>query len=159
MHMALTLGSKTFHPEPNIGHCITLKSRGIDLLGIDGDAQLAKMIANPIDFLSVLEVLIADEANGDDQFQMPQLAAFMKGGKWLEARAAVLESFSDFFRDNGYPQLASGMARMKDAADMMTTKVSESLESGELRKKMDNIVTKAIEDLEAIDEEEPTSTD
>ena len=107
----------------------------MDLLGTAGDPQFEKLIASPVDFLTVLETLISDQAADDERFAMPALAAFMLNGKWTEARKVVLDSFRDFFRGNGYDALAVGLDRLEETAEMMTTRVAQSLESGELRKK------------------------
>ena len=140
----LTINGKTFTIDPHIGHCLTLQAAEIDLLGVAGDPAFEMLIADPVKFLTVLETLIAAEAGDDDEFAMPALAAHMKGGVWNECRKAVLDSFQAFFHENGYQQLAVGLERLQDVADMMTKKVAESLESGELRERMETLVDTTI---------------
>lgn len=147
----LKLGDREFVIDPNIGHCIQLQAAGIDLLGFEGDSQLEKLIAHPVHFMTVLETLIADQAADDDRFRMPALAAFMKGGTWPASRIAVLEAFGNFFRENDYRALAAGLDRMTEAAAAVTNQVSESLESGELKKRIDAVVAETVAELTATD--------
>lgn len=148
--MQLTLGSKTFTLAPTIGTCIELQAKGIDLLGVSGESELQKLVANPLDFLAALETLIAGQSDGDDQYMMPALAEYMTGGKWPEARVAVLESFKGFFRDNGYPQLAEGLEAFRNVAQQVTDSVTNSLKDGELRKAIEKATGDTIRELTTV---------
>lgn len=143
----LKLGNTSFTLAPDIGHCIILAADGVDLLGVNGEAELQKMIASPVEFLKILEVLIRAEADGDDQFAMPQLASFMKAGKWVECRTEVLGSFRTFFLENGFPQLASALDHYRSAAETVTNEVAKSLNGGAMAKKIKKAVAEAVKEL------------
>ena len=146
----LTIDDKTFQIAPHIGHCLTMQKNGVDLLGVAGDPQFEKLVADPVGFLTILETLIADQAGDDARFVMPTLASYMLDGKWTECRKVVLDAFHGFFQDNGYQPLALGLERMQEAADMVTERVSKSLESGELRTKMETLIDETLAEAEAL---------
>lgn len=137
----------SFLIAPNIGHCLELQNRGIDLLGNDSDADVAKLVANMPKFCEILEVLIGSD---DDQFQMPALAGLLDAPTWVQVRRVVLESFTDFFREGGYPQIAAALDRLRDASETITNQIAQSLEAGELRNAIDREVAKVTQGLAEI---------
>lgn len=147
----LTIGKKVFNLAPSIGTCLSLQAKGIDLLGISGESELQKLVANPLDFLTALETLIGDQIDGDESYKMPALANYMTDGQWPLARVAVLESFQTFFHDNGYPQLAEGLKAFEGAAKQVTDSVTASLASGALGKAIEKAVSETVEELTTID--------
>ena len=147
----LTLADKTFAIVPTIGHCLKLKAIGVDLIGDDSALDLQKLVASPVDFVRVLEILIADQVNGDDSFVGDALAGLLDGERWTKARIAVLQGFKDFFRAGGKPDTAAALDALQTTADEVTAKVATSLESGELRQKIDQVVAESLEELKTID--------
>lgn len=139
--------TRSFPIVPTIGHCLELKGRGIDLLGTDGDADVAKLVANPEAFCEILEVVIGSD---DDQFKMPALAGLLTGESWVNARRVVLGSFRDFFQSSGHPQIAAALDRLSDAAESITDQVAESLTSGALRKAIDDKVAETVQEMETV---------
>ncbi|MCR9200431.1 MAG: hypothetical protein NXI04_17485 [Planctomycetaceae bacterium] len=137
----------SFRIAPTIGHCIDLQTRGIDLLGSDSDAEIHRLVANPLCFCEVLEVLIGSE---EEQFRMPALAGLFNGPTWTEAREVVFSSFRDFFQSSGHTQIAAALDRLIEAADTVTKQVAESLESGELREAIDREVKRTVGELTTV---------
>lgn len=135
---------REFVIAPKLGHFMTLEDRGVDLLGTSGNSQLELVVANPRKFLDVLEVLIG---SNDDQFQMPALAGLLTAETWVEARRVVVASLKTFFRSSGNDQLAAALDVYTEAAESVTSAITQSLVNGELRKKIDGAILEVTTDL------------
>lgn len=135
-----------FYLAPTIGHCIELKSRGIDLLAVDTEAaSIEAIVADPVKFMQVVEVVIGSNS---DQFRMPALAGLMSGDTWKETRAVTLRAFRDFFQSSGYPHLAAVLDRLEAATQAVTAKVADVLNGDLMKKEFDRIVSSIDKELE-----------